>query len=111
MNTDRRMALAALTAAGLLWGTTVPLSKLGLVWLPAGWLTFARFGLAAAILGPAARSRLRAAFTPAVAAWGAAGYGGSVLVQNAGILRTSVSHAALLVGATPVLVAIIAALW
>jgi hypothetical protein len=32
-------------------------------------------------------------------------------VQNAGITRTSVSHAALLIGATPVLVAIIAALW
>jgi O-acetylserine/cysteine efflux transporter len=111
MNNDRRLALAALTAAGLLWGTTVPLSKFALVWLPAGWLTFVRFGLAAAILATAARSRLRAACSPAVAAWGAVGYGGSVLVQNAGILRTSVSHAALLVGATPVLVAIIAALW
>ena len=42
---------------------------------------------------------------------GAIGYGGSVVVQNAGITRTSVSHAALLIGATPVLVAIIAALW
>src|SRR2546422_667397 len=30
MNTDRRRAVAALTAAGLLWGTTVPLSKLAL---------------------------------------------------------------------------------
>ena len=43
-------------------------------------------------------------------AWGAVGYGGSILVQNAGITRTSVSHAALLIGATPVLVAVIAAL-
>ena len=42
---------------------------------------------------------------------GAIGYGGSVAVQNAGIGRTSVSHAALLIGATPVLIAIIAALW
>jgi drug/metabolite transporter (DMT)-like permease len=42
---------------------------------------------------------------------GAAGYGGAVLLQNAGIARTSVSHAALLIGATPVLVAVIAALW
>ena len=47
MNIDRRPALAALTVAGLLWGTTVPLSKLALEWLPPGWLTFARFGLAA----------------------------------------------------------------
>jgi drug/metabolite transporter (DMT)-like permease len=44
-----------------------------------------------------------------VLAWGAVGYGGSILVQNAGITRTSVSHAALLVGATPVLVAGVAA--
>ena len=38
MNTNRRRAVAALTAAGLLWGTTVPLSKLALQWLPPGWL-------------------------------------------------------------------------
>jgi len=112
MKTNRRRAVAALTAAGLLWGTTVPLSKLALGWLAPGWLTFVRFGLAAAILLAAApRARVRAACTPSVLASGAIGYGGSVVVQNAGITRTSVSHAALLVGATPVLVAIIAALW
>src|SRR5689334_8260040 len=112
MNTNRRRAVAALTAAGLLWGTTVPLSKLALGWLAPGWLTFVRFGLAAAILLAAApRARVRAACTPSVLASGAIGYGGSVVVQNAGITRISVSHAALLVGATPVLVAIIAALW
>ena len=33
MNTNRRHAVAALIAAGLLWGTTVPLSKLALEWL------------------------------------------------------------------------------
>ena len=42
---------------------------------------------------------------------GALGYGGSVMVQNAGIARTSVTHAALLIGAVPVLVAAIAAVW
>src|SRR6516162_2585980 len=111
MNTNRRRAVAALTAAGLLWGTTVPLSKLALAWLSPGWLTFARFGLAAAILLVAARATLRAAFSPGVLASGAIGYGGTVVVQNAGISRTSVSHAALLIGATPVMIAIIAALW
>jgi drug/metabolite transporter (DMT)-like permease len=112
MNTNRRRAVAALTAAGLLWGTTVPLSKLALGWLAPGWLTFVRFALAAAILLAAApRTRVRAVCTPSVLASGAIGYGGSVVVQNAGITRTSVSHAALLIGATPVLVAGIAALW
>ena len=111
MSANRRPALAALTAAGLLWGSTVPLSKLALEWLPPGWLTFVRFGLAAAVLLMIAGSRVRAALTPAILASGAIGYGGSVLVQNVGITRTSVSQAALLMGAAPVLVAIIAALW
>ena len=112
MTTNRRRAVAALAAAGLAWGTTVPLSKLALAWLAPGWLTFARFGLAAAVLlAAASRSGLRAACTPTVLASGAIGYGGSVLVQNTGITRTSVTHAALLIGAAPVLIAIIAALW
>src|SRR5215471_11745925 len=104
MNTNRRHAVAALIAAGLLWGTTVPLSKLALEWLSPGWLT-------AVLLAAARRRGLRRAFTPAVLAAGALGYGGSVLLQNAGISRTSVTHAALLIGAVPVLVAIIAAVW
>jgi O-acetylserine/cysteine efflux transporter len=122
MNTNRRLAVAALVAAGLLWGTTVPLSKLALEWLPTGWLTAARFGLAAAILLPvvrttrpgprtAARPGLRTARSPRVLISGAIGYGGSVIVQNAGIARTSVTHAALLIGAVPVMVAVVAALW
>jgi len=117
MKTNRRNAVAALIAAGLLWGTTVPLSKLALAWLSPGWLTVMRFGLAAAVLlivtarRSAGRRALRAACTPAVLAAGALGYGGSVMVQNAGITRTSVTHAALLIGAVPVLVAIIAAAW
>ena len=123
MNTSRRHAVAALTAAGLLWGTTVPLSKLALEWLAPGWLTVLRFGLAAAVLLPVARRRgprwVRGdgsrwsgrILEPRVLLGGAAGYGGSVIVQNAGIARTSVTHAALLIGVVPVLVAVIAAVW
>jgi drug/metabolite transporter (DMT)-like permease len=109
MNSNRRTAVAVLAGAGLLWGTSVPLTKLALEWLPPAWLTVARFGLAAAVLLGVAGPRVRGAWSPAVLAWGAVGYGGSILVQNAGITRTSVSHAALLVGATPVLVAVVAA--
>jgi O-acetylserine/cysteine efflux transporter len=111
MNLDRRRALMALTVAGLLWGSTVPLSKLALGWLPPGWLTAIRFAVAAAVLLTVTRSRIRAAWSPAVLAWGAAGYGGTVLLQNTGITRTSVSHAALLIGTAPVMVAIIAVVW
>jgi len=109
MTTNRRLVFPALAGAGVLWGTTVPLSKVALGWLPPAWLAFARFALAAAVLLMANRSRLRAAFSPAIMITGAIGYGGSVLLQNIGIERTSVAHAALLIGATPVLVAIIAA--
>ena len=106
-------AVAALTAAGIFWGTSVPLSKLALGWLGPGWLTVVRFGLAAVVLiAIAARSGgLRGAATLPVLASGAIGYGGSVMAQNAGLARTSVTHASLIIGATPVLVAVIAALW
>jgi len=111
MDTRRRHAVAALVAAGLLWGSTVPLSKLAMAWLAPGWLTAARFGLAAAVLLPVARRRGLRVLEPGLLAAGAAGYGGTIIVQNAGITRTSVTHAALLIGAVPVLVAIIAAVW
>jgi O-acetylserine/cysteine efflux transporter len=109
MTTDRRTAIAALTAAGVIWGLTVPLSKLALGWLDATWLTAARFAVAAPVLALIGRAGLRAAATPRIAAWGAAGFGGVVLLQNLGIERTSVSHAALIVGAVPALVALTAA--
>ena len=80
------------------WGTTVPLSKVALEWLPPGWLALVRFTVAAAVLLGVARFRVRAACRPAVLATGALGYGGTVLVQNLAITRTSVSDAALLIG-------------
>ena len=111
MNTNRRHAVAALIAAGLLWGTTVPLSKLALQWLAPGWLTAVRFGLGAAVLLPVARRRGQRVLEARLLGYGAIGYGATVIVQNAGIVRTSVTHAALLIGAVPVLVAVIAAAW
>ena len=110
--TSQARAVAALAAAGVAWGTSVPLSKAALSWLPPGWLVVARFGFAAAVLLAAVdRAALRAALRWQVLAWGAAGLGGSVLIQNVGLARTSVTHAALLIGAGPVLVAVIAAAW
>ncbi len=104
-----RSPFLALALAGLFWGLTVPLSKLVLDWLDGGWLTVVRFGLAAPILAFAARGSLRAAITPAIVGAGAAGYGIVIVLQNAGIAHTSVSHASLIVGAVPALVALIAA--
>src|SRR3954465_3360116 len=101
MATDPRTAFAAPTAAGVIWGLTVPLSKLALGWLDPAWLTTARFAIAAPVLAVVARRRLRAALDARVAAWGALGYGAVLLLQNLGMERTSVSHAALIVGAVP----------
>jgi O-acetylserine/cysteine efflux transporter len=109
MNNTRRMVFPALIAAGILWGTTVPLSKVALGWMGPAWLAFTRFALGAAVLMIVSRFRLRAACSPGILISGAAGYGGSVLLQNLGIERTSVTHAALLIGVTPVLVALLAA--
>jgi O-acetylserine/cysteine efflux transporter len=101
-----RSALAALTAAGLMFGLTVPLSKVALGWLAPAWLATVRFGLAAPVLAVVARRALRPALTPRVALWGAFGYGAMVVLQNLGVERTSVTHAAIIFGAVPVFVAL-----
>lgn len=117
MNIYRYRAFAALTAAGVAWGLTVPMSKIALEWMAPGWLAFLRFGLAAVALvavaaaTPERRRMLRRAFRLPVLASGALGYGATIALQNAGIARTSVTHAALLSGAAPALVAVIALVW
>src|SRR5205807_4819432 len=87
----------------------VPLTKLALGWLGPGWLTVVRFAAAAPVLAVVGRRGLRDALTLRVLASGAVGFGAVIVLQNAGIERTSVSHAAVVVGAVPVLVALIAA--
>jgi drug/metabolite transporter (DMT)-like permease len=109
VKSQHRSALFALAAAGTLWGLNVPLTKLALGWLGPGWLTVARFLVAAPVLGLIGRRGLREALTPAILVSGTIGFGAVILLQNAGIERTSVSHAAMIVGAIPVLVALIAA--
>src|SRR5215213_6073259 len=106
MTTDRRNALAALAAAGAIWGLTVPMSKVALGWLDPLWLTVARFGLAAPVLAWMARGSLRAACSRDVVGWGVLFYGAVVGLQNIGVHMTSVSHAALIVGAVPAFVAL-----
>ncbi|MBV9466465.1 MAG: DMT family transporter, partial [Solirubrobacterales bacterium] len=104
-----RSALVALAAAGILWGLNVPLTKLALGWLGPGWVTVIRFAVAAPVLALVGRRGLREALSGPVLASGAIGFGVVIVLQNAGIEHTSVSHAAMIVGAIPVLVALIAA--
>jgi drug/metabolite transporter (DMT)-like permease len=109
MKSQNRSALFALAAAGTLWGLNVPLTKLALGWLGPGWLTVARFLVASPVLALVGRRGLRDALTPRMLGSGAIGFGAVIVLQNAGIERTSVSHAAMIVGAIPVLVALITA--
>lgn len=109
MDRRRYIPFAALAAAGLLWGLTVPLSKLAMGWLDPAWLTVARFAVSAPILAFIGRRSLRKALQPRVAVAGAIGFGGVIMLQNAGIERTSVSHAAVILGTVPVLVALVTA--
>jgi drug/metabolite transporter (DMT)-like permease len=68
-----------------------------------------RFAVAAPILAVVGRRGLGEALTIRMLASGAIGFGAVIVLQNAGIERTSVSHAAVVVGAIPVLVALITA--
>jgi drug/metabolite transporter (DMT)-like permease len=77
--------------------------------LTPGWLTAVRFAAATPLLAFASRRGLRQALTPRIAVSGAIGFGAVIMLQNAGIEHTSVSHAAVLVGAVPLLVALMAA--
>ena len=106
---DDSLAIFALAAAGTLWGLNVPLTKVALGWLAPGWLTVVRFAVAAPVLALVGRRGLRDAMAPGVLASGAMGFGAVIVLQNAGIEHTSVSHAAVVLGAVPVLVALIAA--
>lgn len=106
---ENRKAIAALITAGTLWGVTVALSKLALGWLDPSWLAALRFLVATPLLALFARRHLRSAMTPTVLGTGAIGFGAVMLLQNAGIERTSVSHAAIIVGAVPVIVALVSA--
>lgn len=108
--TTRNQALIALTAAGILWGTSVPLTKTALSGFGPGWLTVLRFAVAGLILIAVLRPRLRDV-RPALVFWGALGYGACVAIQNVGLSKTSVTHAALLIGAVPVMVAVMAVIF
>jgi O-acetylserine/cysteine efflux transporter len=110
VQTDRRNAFLALAAAGTIWGLTIPFSKLALGWLDPLTLTVARFAVAAPLLAAfTTRRALRAAATWRVFFWGAVFYGLGVALQNGAIGLTSVTHAALILGAVPALVALMAA--
>ena len=107
-----RLAFLVLIAAGLFWGLGFPLGKVALRETDAAHMVLWRFIFASLIALPFAlrRPEARALFrSPLVLACGVI-YAVAFEIQNEGLARTSVSLAALLVGAMPALIAIAARL-
>ncbi len=103
-----RTALLALIVAATIWGAGVALSKVSMQWLGPYWLITGRFVIAAVVLGLIGRKHLRSALNWKVALNGALGYGLVMVLLDIGIRETSVSHASILVGAVPVVIALVA---
>ena len=103
----RLLPILSLASAGAMWGFTVPLSKLALHWFGPAMLATVRFTVMAVVLGLSGRRGLRRAMDWRVALAGVVGFGLVVVLQNVGIGHTSVTHAAVVIGTVPVLVALI----
>lgn len=107
-----RLTYAALTAACLLWGTTFYLGKIALLELTAVELTAWRFGLAAPLLAVVllrAGRRLTRRDAVLIVVTGVLCVPVGFVVHFEGLARTSATHAALLVGIGPPLLAAAAA--
>lgn len=105
-------AYAALAAAGGLWGTGFVFGKIALRELPVEHMVLYRFLWACTGLLPIALARwrpIRGRDWAWVLLAGSAGVPIQFLIQFAGLDLTSVSHASLVVGTMPVLLAVAAA--
>jgi len=111
-------AYAALAVAGCLWGTGFLFGKWALTELSVAHMVFYRFAFAAIGFAPATIRGLRRAETriarrdlPLFLTAALLGVPVQFLIQFAGLARTTVSHASLMVGNLPVLLAAGAAIF
>jgi drug/metabolite transporter (DMT)-like permease len=111
----RQRAYLALAAAGALWGTGFPFGKIALASMSVGHMIFYRYLFAVLTLVPVAiQQRLalpRRTDLPRILVSGALYVPIQFLIQFEGVARTTVSHASLMVGALPILVAVGAVLF
>jgi drug/metabolite transporter (DMT)-like permease len=108
---DSPVAFAALAAAGTIWGASFVLGKVALVELSVPYLMLYRFVFASIAFVPLlvhSRPRLERRDWGAVAIAAVIGVPVQFLLQFEGLARTTASHAALMIGTAPVLVAIAA---
>lgn len=106
-----RLAYAALTAAGCLWGTGFLAGKLALRELGVAHMILYRLSFASLGLLPVAIARgitVRRADWPALGVAAFFGVPVLFLVQFEGLARTTVAHAALMIGTAPMLLALAA---
>ena len=108
---DAPMAFAALATAGTIWGASFVIGKVALVELSVPHLMLYRFVFASLGFVPLlmhARPQLKRADWLIVAIGAVIGVPLQFLLQFSGLARTTASHAALMIGTAPVLVAIAA---
>jgi len=106
-------AFTALAVAGALWGTGFLFGKIALEALDVAHMILYRFLFACIALAPLAlraRVRIRREDMGTLVIAGVLGVPVQFLVQFAGLARTTVSHASLMVGVMPVLLALAAML-
>jgi drug/metabolite transporter (DMT)-like permease len=105
-------SIAAMLLLALMWGVSIPVTKLGLLTLPPLMLTALRFAFAMPFLLPFffGRRRLPWREVPKVAALGIVGVGVGQVAQAYGVAGTSASVGTIISATIPVFVVIFAAI-
>jgi drug/metabolite transporter (DMT)-like permease len=103
-------SLAAMLLLALIWGLSIPVTKLGLVTVPPLTLTALRFGVAVPLLLIVSAHRLRVPWraVPSVVALGVMGITLGNVAQSFGVQGTSASAATIISATIPVFVVIFA---
>jgi drug/metabolite transporter (DMT)-like permease len=113
----RFLGYSACASAGCLWGTGFYFGRLALNEMSVEWMVLYRFAFASLGMLPVMllhrNSRLRLTWAELRVLLIAAGFGVPLqfLLQFHGLVRTTVSHASLMVGAMPVMLAVAAAIF
>jgi O-acetylserine/cysteine efflux transporter len=104
-------SFAAMLLLALMWGVSIPITKLGLLTLPPLTLTALRFGIALPLmfLLVIGKQRLPRRALPRVAALGVLGIGIGQVAQTFGVVGTSASVATIISATIPIFVVVFAA--
>lgn len=105
-------SVAALLLLAVMWGLSIPVTKLGLVTLPPLTLTALRFGIAVPLLllCTVGRQKLPWRALPRVAALGVLGIGVGQVAQAYGVAGTSASVGTIISATIPIFIVFFAAL-